>query len=114
MTNQQPQTTQLPSAEAVSLVDLVAYQDGGIVSKTLVRNDAGNLTLFAFDVGQGLSEHTAPYEAVVQVLEGAGEFTIAGKTISANGGQTVLMPAHAPHSVQAPERFKMLLIMIRG
>ena len=111
--NQQT-TSQLPPAEAVSLADLVAYQDGGIVSKTLIRNDAGNLTLFAFDAGQGLSEHIAPFEAVVHVLEGRGEFTIAGQTIRAVGGQTVLMPAHAPHSVQAPERFKMLLIMIRG
>jgi quercetin dioxygenase-like cupin family protein len=110
----QQQTTQLPAAEAVSLAELVTYQPGGIVSKTLIRNDAGNLTLFAFDAGQGLSEHIAPYEAIVQVLEGQGEFTIAGKTIGAAAGQTVLMPAHAPHSVQAPEKFKMLLIMIRG
>ncbi|MDP8222552.1 MAG: cupin domain-containing protein [Candidatus Lernaella stagnicola] len=104
----------LPPATAVKLVDLVAYADDAVVSRTLTKNEAGNLTLFAFDAGQGLSEHTAPYDAVVQILDGEASLTIGGETMQAVQGETVLMPAHVPHALHAATRFKMLLVMIRG
>jgi quercetin dioxygenase-like cupin family protein len=103
----------LPPAEAVALPDLVAYQEGSIVSRTLVKRNGGTLTLFAFDAGQALSEHTAPFDAVVQVLDGRAELVIGGKTVTAEAGRTVLMPANVPHAVRAVERFKMLLTMAR-
>jgi quercetin dioxygenase-like cupin family protein len=103
----------LPPAEAVSLGSLVAYQADSIVSRTLVKKKSGTLTLFAFDAGQALSEHTAPFDAMAQVLDGAGEFVIGGTEVVARAGETVLMPAGVPHAVNAPQRFKMLLTMIR-
>lgn len=93
---------------------LVDYQDGSVVSRTVARSKAGTLTLFAFDKGQGLSEHQAPYDAWVQVLEGEGEMTIDGDPVKVATGETVLMPGNVPHSVFAHQPFKMLLIMIRG
>jgi quercetin dioxygenase-like cupin family protein len=104
----------LPPAHAVKLADLVEYVPGSIVSRTLVKNSAGTITLFAFDAGQGLSEHSAPYDAVVQVVDGAASLTIGGHPVPAAAGETVLMPANVPHAVHAPERFKMVLTMIRG
>lgn len=104
----------MPLAEAVSLPSLVEYGQGAVVSRTLIKNSAGTLTLFAFDEGQGLSEHSAPYDAVVQVLEGKAQLTIGGRPVPAHEGETVLMPANVPHEVQAATRFKMLLTMIRG
>lgn len=101
-------------AQPIPLADSVTYADGAIVSKTLLDKKAGTLTVFAFDAGQGLSEHTAPYDATVQILDGEGELTIAGKPIVARPGELVIMPANIPHSVRARQRFKMLLIMIRG
>jgi quercetin dioxygenase-like cupin family protein len=98
----------------LDLATAVDYADGGIVSKTLLGKKAGTLTLFAFDAGQGLSEHTAPYDATVQVVEGEGEITIAGEKLTLTAGQLVIMPAGVPHDVQAIKRFKMLLIMIRS
>ncbi|MCU0225773.1 MAG: cupin domain-containing protein [Acidobacteria bacterium] len=92
---------------------LVDYQEGGIVSRTLYKEASGTLTLFAFDAGQQLSEHTAPFDAFVQVLDGAVELTIGGERVSAKAGELVLMPAGVPHAVTARERFKMLLIMFR-
>ncbi len=106
--------SKLPVAQAVDLAGLVEYAEGSIVSRTLVDNDSGTLTLFAFDVGQGLSEHTAPFDAVVQIVDGRAGFTIGGKNIEAEAGQVVLMPANVPHALKAQERFKMLLIMIRA
>ena len=103
----------LPKAEPVALAKLVSYQDGSIVSRTLVKRNGGTLTLFAFDAGQALSEHTAPFDAVVQILDGQAELVIGGEKVSANAGQTVMMPADVPHAVHAPGRFKMLLVMIR-
>lgn len=103
----------MPSAEALSLSDLVAYQDGSIVSRTLAKKNGGTITLFAFDTGEALSEHTAPFEAIVQVLDGEAELTIGGRRITALEGQTVLMPANIPHAVFARARFKMLLVMVR-
>lgn len=103
----------LPAAEPVILAELVGYQDGSVVSRTLAKRNGGTVTLFAFDKGQSLSEHTAPFDALVQVLDGEAELVIGGKPISAGSGQTVLMPADIPHAVNAPNRFKMLLVMIR-
>ena len=98
----------------LNLTSLVDYSSGGVVSKQVLKNDAGNLTLFSFDQGQGLSEHTAPFDAVVQVLDGVAEIRIGGKPITLHAGETVIMPANVPHALQATERFKMLLTMIRG
>ena len=100
-------------AKPLDLAAAVDYADGAIVSKTLLDKKTGSLTLFAFDTGQGLSEHTSPYDATVQILEGTGTLIIDGKELSARPGQLVIMPANVPHDVQARERFKMLLIMIR-
>lgn len=93
---------------------LVDYSDGGVVSKQVLKNDVGNITLFSFDKGQGLSEHTAPFDAVVQVLDGTAEIRIGGIPLTVKAGETVIMPANVPHALQAVERFKMLLTMIRG
>lgn len=103
-----------PAATPLRLVELVEYNPGAVVSRTLVKNESGTLTLFAFAEGQELSEHTAPFDAVVQILDGEADFTIGGIKVRAAAGQTVLMPAHVPHALQAPVPFKMLLVMIRG
>ncbi len=96
-----------------STVELVQYAQDSIVSKTILDKPVGTITLFAFDKGQRLSEHTAPYDAVVQVIDGTGEITIGGDEIKLAAGQIVIMPANVPHSVTAKEKFKMLLVMIR-
>jgi quercetin dioxygenase-like cupin family protein len=83
------------------------------VSRTLAKRTGGTVTLFAFDAGQALSEHTVPFDAIVQVLDGDAELTVGGTKVSARAGQTVLMPANIPHAVYAPQRFKMLLVMVR-
>jgi quercetin dioxygenase-like cupin family protein len=101
-------------AQATSLTDLIDYQEGAVVSRALIDKKAGTVTLFAFDEGQGLSEHTAPYDALVQMLEGQAEITVAGKPIHAGAGEIVLMPANQPHALKALTRFKMLLTMIRS
>jgi len=98
----------------VSLAAGVDYAPGAVVSKTLLDKPAGTLTLFAFDAGQGLSEHTAPYDATVQVVEGEGAFTVGGRTWTVKAGELLIMPAHVPHAVAARTRFRMLLIMIRA
>jgi quercetin dioxygenase-like cupin family protein len=98
----------------VDLATLVNYEEGSIVSRTLAENKAGTLTLFAFDAGQGLSEHSAPFDAIVQVVDGKAELVIGGKTVRAAAGQLVVMPANVPHAVKAPGRFKMLLTMLRA
>ena len=110
---QAPEQTGLPPGEPVELAKLVAYQDGGVVSRTLVKKNGGTVTVFAFDKGQSLSEHTAPFDAIVQVLDGEVELVIGGKKVPAQAGQTVLMPAGIPHAVNAITKFKMLLIMVR-
>jgi quercetin dioxygenase-like cupin family protein len=104
---------QLPSATPLDVAALVSYQEGGVVSRTLLKKGGGTLTVFAFDEGQSLSEHTAPFDAVVQVLDGNVELVIGGKSVHVQAGQTALMPAHVPHAVNATSRFKMLLTMIR-
>lgn len=91
----------------------IQYAPDAIVSKTLLNKPTGTLTLFAFDAGQGLSEHTSPFDATVQILEGEGTLTLGGKELVAKAGDLVIMPANIPHDVQAAVRFKMLLIMIR-
>ncbi len=104
---------QLPGAEATRLADLVTVSTDAIVSRTLRKSPAGTLTVFAFDTGQELSEHSAPFDAYVQVLEGKVELTIGGESVPATAGDIVLMPADVPHAVRAVEPFKMLLTMIR-
>jgi quercetin dioxygenase-like cupin family protein len=97
----------------VDLVGLVDYAEGSVVSRTLQKRKTGTITLFAFDRDQSLSEHTAPFDATVLVLDGKAELTIGGRKIEVGAGQLVVMPADIPHAVRAPEPFKMLLVMIR-
>ena len=97
-----------------SLAALVEYSDDSIVSKTILDKPAGTLTLFAFDKGQKLSEHTAPYDAVVQILDGQASLTIGGEEKGVSAGEVIIMPGNVPHSVTAREKFKMLLTMIRA
>jgi quercetin dioxygenase-like cupin family protein len=99
--------------QALDLAGSVEYSDGSVVSKTLFTKKTGTLTLFAFDAGQGLSEHTSPYDATVVILDGEAKLLVAGETVVARTGEMVIMPANVPHDVQAEKRFKMLLIMIR-
>ncbi len=93
---------------------LVEYAEGAIVSRTILQREAGNVTLFAFDAGQGLSEHTAPFDALVFVLEGWAAITIGGQASEVAAGGVVILPAQVPHALKAIERFKMMLVMIRG
>lgn len=99
--------------KTIALAQTIDYAPGAIVSKTLLNKPTGTLTLFSFDAGQGLSEHTSPYDATVHILEGSGELTIGGEVLVAKAGELVIMPANVPHDVQAKVPFKMLLIMIR-
>jgi quercetin dioxygenase-like cupin family protein len=94
------------------LIDLVDYQSGSVVSKQIIRKETGNVTLFAFDEGEGLSEHTAPYNALVYLLEGEAEVIISKETYHLKNGDMIIMPANEPHSLKAFTRFKMLLVMI--
>ena len=103
-----------PIGSPFNLEDHVAYSPESVISKTMLSNKAGTLTLFSFDAGQGLSEHTAPYDATVQVLDGNAKITIGGKEYSVAAGEMVIMPAGIPHALHADEKFKMLLIMIKG
>jgi quercetin dioxygenase-like cupin family protein len=103
----------LPPAEALSLQSLVTVTEHGIASRILAKTAGGNLTLFALDAGQGLTEHTSPFEALVLTLEGTLTLTIGGKPVSTAPGTIVRMPGNVPHAVDAPERARMLLIMLR-
>ena len=96
-----------------TVVDLVEYQEGAVVSRVLLKNKSGTVTLFAFDEGQGLSEHTAPFDALVHMLEGEAEITISGKAQNVQAGEILIMPALQPHALQAVRKFKMMLIMLR-
>lgn len=96
------------------LVELLQYQDGSIVSRVLLKNKGGTVTLFAFDEGEGLSEHTAPFDALVVVLDGEADIEIAGESFTVAQGETITLPANRPHAVKAAARFKMLLIMLRA
>jgi quercetin dioxygenase-like cupin family protein len=113
MTEATQESHTLPPAVALDLSALVSYQEGAVVSRTLIKKTACTVTAFAFDAGQSLSEHTAPFDAIVQVLDGVVELAIGGKTVEAKAGQTVLMPANVPHAVNAKAQFKMLLLMVR-
>jgi quercetin dioxygenase-like cupin family protein len=105
----------MESAESPSaLTDLVAYQSGSVVSTTLIAKKTGTVTLFAFDRGEGLSEHTAPFDAMVCVLDGTADVTIGGTAMRVEAGQMVIMPANVPHALTAVEPFKMMLTMIRS
>jgi quercetin dioxygenase-like cupin family protein len=106
--------TTVPPAEALDMTALVEYQAGSIVSRQITRSEAGNVTLFAFDAGQELSEHTAPFDALVHVLDGQAEIKISGQPFLLKAGQAILMPANKPHAVRAVTRFKMLLTMIKS
>ncbi len=101
-------------AEVNRVVDLVAYQKGSVVSRTLIDKKAGTVTLFSFDEGQGLSEHTAPYDALVFILDGEAEILISGEPFHLREGEMTIMPANRPHSLKAVKRFKMLLVMVRS
>jgi quercetin dioxygenase-like cupin family protein len=105
---------QMPPAEVVQPGALVQYQPGAVVSRTLIKRPGGTVTAFAFDAGQGLSEHTAAFDALVQMIEGEAEFIIAGKPFRLEGNQAILLPANQPHALTALRPFKMLLTMIRS
>jgi len=102
------------TGEKLNLANLAGYQEGAVVSRTLVDKPVGTITAFAFDAGEGLSEHTAPFDAFVQVLDGKAEVNIEGRLQTVSAGEIVVMPANKPHSLRAVERFKMLLVMIRA
>lgn len=106
--------SEIAGAQALPLLGLVNYQEESVVSRVILKRDKGNVTLFAFAQGQGLSEHTSPFDALVQAIEGDAEVTVAGKPIALKPGQVVLLPAEKPHAVKAITRFKMVLTMIRS
>jgi quercetin dioxygenase-like cupin family protein len=102
------------TGEIMNLANLAGYQDGAVVSRTVVDKPVGTVTAFAFDAGEGLSEHTVPYDAFVQVLDGEAQITIEDRVQTVSAGEILIMPANKPHSVRAVKRFKMLLVMIRA
>jgi quercetin dioxygenase-like cupin family protein len=104
----------LEPATPTRLAELLDYAPGAVVSRTLAKSGAGTLTVFAFDGGEELSQHTTPFDAYLQLLDGRAEVVIGGESVFPEAGDTVLMPANVPHAVKAIQRFKMLLIMIRG
>ena len=106
--------TTIPAADALSLDTLLSYAEQGIASRVLAKTGGGNVTLFAFDAGQGLSEHTAPFDALVFVVEGALALTVGGRAVAATPGTVVRMPANVPHALEATARTKMLLVMLRS
>ena len=101
-------------AKTLDLVGLIDYQEGSVVSRQVIKKDIGTVTVFAFDEGEGLSEHTAPYDALVYVYDGEAEVIISGASSKVGDGQLIIMPANEPHSLQAKKRFKMMLVMIRS
>jgi quercetin dioxygenase-like cupin family protein len=103
-----------PPAKPAQAANVVAYQEGAVVSREILKKSTGSVTLFAFDSGQGLSEHTAPFDALVQVLEGEVEITIAGQGHCVRAGELIVMPAQQPHALRAITQFKMVLTMIRS
>ena len=114
----QPETESKPrglsGAEVATAAELVNYQEGAVVSREIVKKPTGNVTVFAFDEGQGLSEHTAPFDALAQILEGDAEIVIGGQPHQVRGGEMILMPAGQPHALKALKRLKMILTMIRS
>lgn len=112
--NDEQKKAGIPSGEAHNLNDLVQYAPGSIVSRVILKQPGGNVTLFAFDQGQELSEHTAPFDALVHVLDGEVQLLIGGNPVTVGAGEAAVMPAHVPHAVKALTKFKMLLTMIRS
>ena len=110
----QPKDTQELLGKVINPKELVSYQTGSVVSRTIIDKKTGTCTLFAFDAGQGLSEHTAPFDALVQVLDGEAEITISGKPFNLKNGDMIIMPADKPHALKAVKRFKMMLVMIKN
>lgn len=106
--------SEIAGAEAFSLSGLVNYQEGSVVSRVVLKRDKGNVTIFAFDEGQGLSEHTSPFDALLEAVEGEAEVTVSGQPIPLKAGYVVLLPANKPHAVKAITQFKMVLTMIRS
>ncbi len=106
--------SEIAAAQAFSLMDFVNYQEGSVVSRVVLKREKGNITVFAFDEGQGLSEHTSPFDALVQAIDGEGEITVAAQPTRLRAGEMLLLPANKPHAVKAITRFKMLLTMIRS
>lgn len=104
----------MEAAKVFKLTESVEYSDGAVVSKTIVKKSTGNITLFAFDEGEGLAEHSSPYDALVQLLEGTAEITIGGNPHRLQAGDNIILPANIPHSLKATGRFKMMLTMIKG
>ena len=102
-----------PKSQVLKMADLAAYQEGSVVSRQITKADAGNVTLFAFDMGQELSEHTAPFDALVHLLDGEAEVRLAGVPHLLSAGDAIIMPADVPHALRAVTRFKMLLTMVR-
>jgi quercetin dioxygenase-like cupin family protein len=102
-----------PKSELLNFAEMVNYQDGSVVSRQITKTDAGNVTLFAFDRDQELSEHTAPFDALAHILEGSAEIRISGKPFNLGAGDAIIMPANEPHALKALTPFKMLLTMIR-
>lgn len=106
--------TTAPKSEILHLAELVSYQDGSVVSRQITKANAGNITLFAFDQDQELSEHTAPFDAMAHILDGSAEVKISGKAFQLGSGDAIIMPANEPHALKALSPFKMLLTMIRN
>ena len=104
----------IETSKAFLPVESIAYADASVVSKMIVKKPAGNITLFAFDKGEGLAEHSSPHEALVQVLDGVAEITIGGTTHHVNAGQCIILPSNIPHSLKSNEKFKMMLTMIKS
>jgi quercetin dioxygenase-like cupin family protein len=100
-------------SQPAQLISLADYQDGSVVSRTIINKNAGTVTFFAFDEGQCLSEHTAPFDALVYILDGEAEITVSGKPCAVKEGEMVIMPAHQPHALKAVKKFKMLLTMVK-
>jgi quercetin dioxygenase-like cupin family protein len=107
-------SNEFEKAKVFSFNDSIEYSDGGIVSKTVLKKQTGNISLFSFDKGEALSEHTAPFDAMIQVVDGTGEITVGGKPYIVRTGETIIMPANISHAVKAVEKFKMVLTMIRS
>jgi quercetin dioxygenase-like cupin family protein len=107
-------TNEFEKSKVFSFSESIEYSDNGIVSKTVLKKQTGNISLFSFDKGEALSEHTAPYDAMIQVVEGKGEIIIGGNSFFLETGQTIIMPANITHAVKAVEKFKMVLTMIKS
>jgi quercetin dioxygenase-like cupin family protein len=108
------ESNEFEKSKVFTFNESITYSDGGIISKTVLKKQTGNISLFSFDKGEALSEHTAPFDAVIMVVDGRGEVIIGGKSFILEAGQTIIMPANIPHAVNAEEKFKMVLIMIRS